>query len=334
MEFRRLAITPGEPAGIGPDLLLEITRQELAFQLIAVADPRMLEDRARLLGLPLKITEWTPSNDSPAPAGELYVKPVETAARSTPGKLDPVNGPYVIKTLVQAVNGCRDGLFHGLVTGPVQKSVINDAGIPFTGHTEFLAQLTNTPQVVMMLATNGLQVALVTTHLPLSRVSAAITKDLLSDVLHVIHRDFQQHFGVQSPHLLVCGLNPHAGENGYIGREEQETIIPALKSLREQGLNVKGPYPADTVFTPKYIASADAIVAMYHDQGLPVLKHKGFGKAVNITLGLPIIRTSVDHGTALDLAGSGKADTGSLKTALQYAFNMAKSRHQQEQEQP
>ena len=330
MELGRLAITPGEPAGIGPDLLLEITRQELPFQVIAVADPRMLEDRARLLGLPLKITDWSPSKRSPAPAGELYVKPVETAAKPTPGKLDPANGPYVIETLVQAVNGCQNGLFHGMVTGPVQKSVINNAGIPFTGHTEFLAQLTNTPQVVMMLATKELRVALLTTHLPLSKVSAAITKSLLSDVLHIIHRDFQQYFGVQSPHLLVCGLNPHAGENGYIGQEEQETIIPTLKSLREQGLNVKGPYPADTVFTPKYMASADAVVAMYHDQGLPVLKHMGFGRAVNITLGLPIIRTSVDHGTALDLAGSGKADAGSLKTALRYAFNMASSRHKPE----
>jgi len=252
----------------------------------------------------------------------LTVLPVELAEPVQCGKTNPLNSRYVLKTITKATKGCMDGLFDAMVTGPVHKGVINDAGFAFSGHTEYIAEITG-GHPVMMLATPGLRVALVTTHLPLTEVSSAITHTRLRTVIRILEHDLRTRFNLDNPKILVCGLNPHAGENGHLGHEEIDIIEPVLEGLRQQGLNLQGPLPADTLFTPKYLASADAVLAMYHDQGLPVLKYIGFGKAVNITLGLPIIRTSVDHGTALDLAGTGKADIGSLLVALQTALTMA-----------
>ncbi|MCY1534570.1 4-hydroxythreonine-4-phosphate dehydrogenase [compost metagenome] len=275
----------------------------------------------------IQLIETDPSHlpEAPAPAGSLYVwdTPLRVAAR--PGQLEPENAGYVLETLTRAGQGCLDGLFAGMITAPVHKGVINEAGIAFSGHTEFLADLTATRQVVMMLATRGLRVALVTTHLPLKDVAAAITPDRLQRVSRILHADLVNKFGIAQPRILVCGLNPHAGEGGHLGREELEVIEPTLEGLREEGLNLVGPLPADTLFTPKHLEQCDAVLAMYHDQGLPVLKYKGFGAAVNVTLGLPIIRTSVDHGTALDLAGTGRIDCGSLEVALETAYQMAAS---------
>ena len=240
------------------------------------------------------------------------------------GTLDSANAAYVLETLDYAVQGCADASFQAMVTAPVHKGIINDAGIAFSGHTEYLAAATATDTVVMLLATDELRVALVTTHVPLHEISALITRERLQRIIRALHHDLQQRFGIAQPHIKVCGLNPHAGEDGHLGREEIDTIIPTLEGLREEGIDLDGPLPADTVFNSRYIAGSDAILAMYHDQGLPVLKHSGFGRAVNITLGLPIIRTSVDHGTALELAGTGKVDTGSLQVALNTARTMAR----------
>lgn len=318
----RIALTPGEPAGIGPDLCLQLAQQDLPCEIIVIASPQLLEQRAKQLGLPLKIKEFDRTQPAAAQAaGYLTVLPVKLAEPAQCGLLNPVNSRYVLKTITKATQGCLDGVFAAMVTGPVHKGIINDAGLPFSGHTEFIAGITG-GHPVMMLATPGLRVALVTTHLPLSEVSPAITHNRLRRVIRILDYDLRSRFGIANPKILVCGLNPHAGENGHLGREEIDIIEPVLNSLRKQGLNLQGPLPADTLFTSKYLASADAVVAMYHDQGLPVLKHMGFGQAVNITLGLPIIRTSVDHGTALDLAGSGKADLGSLQFALQTALTM------------
>ncbi len=319
----RLALTPGEPAGIGPDLAIQLAQRPQPLELVAIADPELLRTRAQQLGLPLTLRPFDPATPPCAgAAGELTVLPVPLAAAVQAGRLDPANAPYVLETLRRAVDGCRDGTFAALVTGPVHKGVINDAGIPFTGHTEFLAARTATPRVVMMLATEGLRVALATTHLPLRAVADAITPALLTEVVTILHRDLRQRFGIAAPRILVCGLNPHAGEGGHLGREELEVIGPTLETLRAQGMQLIGPLPADTLFTPRHLEHADAVLAMYHDQGLPVLKYKGFGRAVNVTLGLPIVRTSVDHGTALDLAGSGRADTGSLEYAIEVARQM------------
>ncbi len=320
----RLAVTPGEPAGIGPDLAVQFAQRGCADELVIYGDPNLLKQRARLLGLPLKLRE---PGDQPIPlkAGELCVAPLELKVAANPGKLDSENAGYVLETLRAAATDCLEGRVDALVTGPVNKAVINDAGIPFSGHTEFFAELAKTPRVVMMLATDGLKVALATTHLPLRQVAQAISAELLREVLLILDRDLRTRFGLKSPRILVCGLNPHAGEGGHLGTEEQTIIEPLLNQLREQGLNIIGPSPADTVFTPAHLAECDVVLAMYHDQGLPVLKHMGFGSAVNITLGLPFIRTSVDHGTALDLAGTGQADMGSLVTAIQYAAKMARS---------
>ncbi len=324
----RIALTPGEPAGIGPDLAIALAQQPQAHEIVAIADPGLLTARAARLGLPLRLREVdAQARPIPLAAGELAVQPVTLAAEAEPGQLNPANAAYVLATLDAAIDGCREGLYGALVTGPVHKGVINDAGLTpfgrtFSGHTEYLAESTGTGQVVMMLATEGLRVALATTHLPLKDVADAITPEGLTRVIHILHHDLVHKFGIDRPRILVCGLNPHAGEGGHMGREEIEVIEPVLEKLRAEGLNLQGPLPADTLFTPKYLDSADAVLAMYHDQGLPVLKFKGFGKAVNITLGLPIIRTSVDHGTALDLAGSGRADLGSLQTALNYALDM------------
>ncbi len=324
----RIALTPGEPAGIGPDLIITLAQQAQQHEIVAIADPHLLQARAQQLGFQLQLREVNLHDiPSPSAAGELAVMPVALAEPAVPGKLDVRNAPYILRTLDAAINGCVAGYFAALVTGPVQKSIINDAGIAFSGHTEYLAEKTHTEKVVMMLATEGLRVALATTHLPLKDVAAAITEDELTQVTEILHRDMQVQFGIPQPRILVCGLNPHAGEGGHLGREEIEVIEPVLKKLRARGMNLIGPLPADTLFTPKYLDHADAVLAMYHDQGLPVLKYKGFGQAVNITLGLPIIRTSVDHGTALDLAATGKADLGSLRTALSYALAMVQAKH-------
>lgn len=323
---RLLAFTPGEPAGIGPDLAVLLAQQPREAALLAVADPALLAGRAALLGLPLRLLPTLPGEPVSQRAGELSVLPVPLRAPSQPGRLDTANAAYVLDTLEAATAACLDGRLHGLVTGPVHKGVINDAGIPFSGHTEWLAERTGTPQVVMMLASPTLRVALVTTHLPLRAVPDAITPTLLASVLDILLHDLKDKFGLPHPRVLVLGLNPHAGEGGHLGREELDVIIPVLEHYRARGWPLDGPLPADTAFTPHHLAKADAVLAMYHDQGLPVLKAQGFGEAVNITLGLPIIRTSVDHGTALDLAGTGRIDTGSLHQAIQHAWRMAENR--------
>ncbi|MCM2319967.1 MAG: 4-hydroxythreonine-4-phosphate dehydrogenase PdxA [Pseudomonas sp.] len=323
-EARRFALTPGEPAGIGPDLCLLLARTAQPHALVAIASRQLLAERAMQLGLDIALLAVGPGAwpDAPAPAGSLYVWDTPLAATVVAGQLDPRNAGYVLETLLRAGNGCVNGDFAGMITAPVHKGVINEAGIPFSGHTEFLAELTHTEQVVMMLATLGLRVALVTTHLPLRAVADAITAERLERVTRILHADLQDKFGIARPRILVCGLNPHAGEGGHLGREEIDIIAPTLARLRAEGLELIGPLPADTLFTPKHLEHCDAVLAMYHDQGLPVLKYKGFGAAVNVTLGLPIVRTSVDHGTALDLAGSGRVDTGSLQVALETAYQM------------
>ncbi len=320
----RLWITPGEPGGIGPDLLIDIAGQDWPAALTAVCDPQLLADRAALLGRPLQLIEV--AADAPPHlhrSGTLRVLPVALRASVSAGTLNPANSAYVLETLRIATQACLDGQADALVTGPVHKGVINDAGIAFTGHTEFLADLTGAPLPVMMLVAGSLRVALATTHLPLRKVADAITAPLLEQVLRILDRDLRHRFGIASPRILVCGLNPHAGEGGHLGREEIDILIPVLDRLRGEGLQLIGPLPADTLFVPSQLKAADAVLAMYHDQGLPVLKHAGFGEAVNITLGLPIIRTSVDHGTALDLAGTGQADAGSLRAALQAALSLS-----------
>ncbi len=314
-----LVLTPGEPAGVGPDLLVALAQEGFAQPLIAIADPEMLAARATVLGLALEIL---PPDPLPSPPGALRVLPVALAAPAEAGRLDARNAAYVLETLRVAVAGCMEGRFAGMVTGPVHKGIINDAGVPFSGHTELLAEATGTPRVVMMLATPGLRVALATTHLPLAEVPAHITRQSLEETLVILHTALVERFGVAEPRILVAGLNPHAGEGGHMGREEIEIITPCLERLRARGMLLEGPLPADTLFTPKHLAHADAVLAMYHDQGLPVLKYAGFGQAVNITLGLPIVRTSVDHGTALDLAGKGGAHTGSLRFAIDTARGM------------
>jgi 4-hydroxythreonine-4-phosphate dehydrogenase len=321
------AVTPGEPAGIGPDLCLLLAAQPQPQPLIAIASLALLAARASQLKLSVQLLPVSPAAwpRLPAPASSLYVWDTPLNAPVTAGQLDPANAAYVLATLERAAHGCVNGDFAAMITAPVHKGVINQAGIAFSGHTEFLADLTHTAQVVMMLATHGLRVALVTTHLPLRDVADAITDERLARVSRILHADLVNKFGIAQPRILVCGLNPHAGEGGHMGREELDIIEPCLARLRGEGLNLIGPLPADTLFTPKYLEHCDAVLAMYHDQGLPVLKYKGFGAAVNITLGLPIIRTSVDHGTALDLAGSGKIDTGSLRVALETAYQMASS---------
>ncbi len=322
----RLALTIGEPAGIGPDLTVALAQQAYDHQIVAIGDSNMLRRRAQHLGLPLNIKLFDASNKTPAKAGEIWVKDIALAQKESIGQLNKANGSYVLETLKQAAQGCLDGIYDAMVTAPVHKGIINDAGIKFSGHTEFLEEYTHSEQVVMMLATKGLMVALVTTHLPLKDVSAAITSERLRQIIHVLDKDLKQYFALPNANILVCGLNPHAGEGGHMGREEIDTIEPTLEALRSEGIKLTGPLPADTLFTDKVLSSGDAVLAMYHDQGLPVLKYKGFGQAANITLGLPIIRTSVDHGTALDLAGTGLANSGSLHTAIEYALHMVSSR--------
>ncbi|NIG76923.1 4-hydroxythreonine-4-phosphate dehydrogenase PdxA [Klebsiella sp. Ap-873] len=319
----RVTITPGEPAGIGPDLVVALAQRDWPVELVVCASPELLLARASLLGLPLTLQPFEANQPAkPQAAGTLTVLPVELRAPVVPGQLDVRNSAYVVETLARACDGCLSGEFVALITGPVHKGIINDAGIPFIGHTEFFEERSHSEKVVMMLATEELRVALATTHLPLKAISDAITPDLLRQIVTILYHDLQTKFGIPQPHVLVCGLNPHAGEGGHMGTEEIDTIIPVLNEMRALGMHLSGPLPADTLFQPKYLDSADAVLAMYHDQGLPVLKYQGFGRAVNITLGLPFIRTSVDHGTALELAGQGKADVGSFITALNLAIKM------------
>jgi len=316
-----IAITAGEPAGIGPDLCIQLAQQSRDQAWIVIADHDLLAQRAGLLGLPLTLQAYGKTPVSRA-AATLTVLHEPLHAHTTPGLLNPANGHYVLQTLKLAVQGCMDGEFAAMVTAPINKAVINDAGIPFTGHTEFLAEETNTSHVVMMLAGAGLRVALATIHLPLAHVAVAITRESLTTTLRILHHDLVQRFAIQKPHILVAGLNPHAGESGHLGQEEINIISPVLNELRAQGMHLTGPLPADTLFNPARLAEADCVLAMYHDQGLPVLKYASFGGGVNITLGLPIIRTSVDHGTALELAGTGRAHTGSLQAALDMAMQL------------
>ena len=324
---KRFALTAGEPAGIGPDLCLMLAAKAQPHPVITIASQNLLAQRATELGLTVELLAVNPLAwpEQPAPANSLYVWDVPLAEPVVTGQLNPNNAQYVLDTLNRAGYGCLGKDFAGMITAPVHKGVINEAGIPFSGHTEFLAELTHTPQVVMMLATEGLRVALVTTHLPLREVADAITAERLTQVTRILHQDLVNKFGIAQPKILVCGLNPHAGEGGHLGREEIEVIEPTLKQLRAEGMDLVGPLPADTLFTPRLLANCDAVLSMFHDQGLPVLKHKGFGAAVNITLGMPIIRTSVDHGTALDLAGTGQIDLGSMQVALNTAYAMAET---------
>ena len=317
-----LALTPGEPSGVGPDLLIQLVQQKQQQQIIAFADPDMLAERATMLGLPLNLVEVQDDFVSSTPS-ELAVVTVKVAMPVEPGVLNQANAPYVLNCLDAAIASCQEGLCQAMVTGPVQKSIINDAGIKFSGHTEYLAEKTKSDTVVMMLATEELRVALATTHLPLRDVPDAISVELLMPIIDVLYQDLQNKFGIKQPTILVSGLNPHAGEGGHIGQEEINVIAPVIRHYREAGRNIIGPLPADTLFTQKHLLDADAVLVMYHDQGLPVLKYQGFGRAANITLGLPIIRTSVDHGTALDIAGTGLADIASLHAAIKVAVQMA-----------
>ncbi|MBI5919307.1 MAG: 4-hydroxythreonine-4-phosphate dehydrogenase PdxA [Nitrosomonadales bacterium] len=325
-DTRPLVVTSGEPAGIGPDLCLQLA----GLPVVVLADKGLLAQRAGQLGLRVELLDYRPFprgervlEETTLP-GQLHVLHVPLSASVEAGQLDPANSRYVLELLTRAAQGCQSGEFVGMVTAPVHKGVINDAGIPFTGHTEVLAELTDTPLVVMMLAGNGLRVALATTHLPLREVADAITQPLLEAVLRILHHDLQRRFGLENPRILIAGLNPHAGEGGHLGREEIEVMIPVLDKLRAEGFSVSAPLPADTLFAVHRLKEADAVLAMYHDQGLPVLKHASFGEGVNITLGLPLIRTSVDHGTALELAGTGKAGVGSLLEAIKVAREMAR----------
>ncbi len=324
MTVPRLLITTGEPAGIGPDLAAMLCRNASRHERVLVGDPELLRSRARALGLSLTLSPFDPARPpAPSAAGRAEVLPVALATPATAGRLDPANARYVLELLARATRACLRGEADALVTAPVHKGVINDAGIPFTGHTEYLAHLCATEQVVMMLAIPGLRVALATTHLPLRQVPDAITAPRLRRVMEVLHHDLRRRFGIADPHILVCGLNPHAGEGGHLGDEEMKVIRPVVESLSAGGMRLSGPVPADTAFLPARLEGVDAVLAMYHDQGLPVLKGRGFGQAVNVTLGLPVIRVSVDHGTALELAGSGHADPGSLQAAEALAAELA-----------
>ncbi|STZ77083.1 4-hydroxythreonine-4-phosphate dehydrogenase PdxA [Bergeriella denitrificans] len=322
-----LAVTSGEPAGIGPDICLDLAFAGLPCRPVVLGDRDLLRARAAALGKAVQIVDFDP--DSPHhEAGVLEVRHVPLRVPCEAGRLASENAAYVLELLDTAYQGISDGLFAAMVTAPLHKGIIND-GLPdggfFSGHTEYLADKSSTDQVVMMLAGGGLRVALATTHLPLKDVSAVLTQPLLESVARIVHADLRDKFGIAAPRILVTGLNPHAGEGGHLGREEIDVVIPALETLQAEGLDVRGPYPADTVFQPFLLKEADAVLAMYHDQGLPVLKYASFGRGVNVTLGLPFVRTSVDHGTALDLAATGKADSGSLIVAVETALEMTGS---------
>jgi 4-hydroxythreonine-4-phosphate dehydrogenase len=316
-----LALTPGEPAGIGPELVAKLLGRELPARIVVIADHDLLLARAREIGVQRELKRWDRATND---AGEvLSVLHVPLRAPSVAGKLDASNSAYVLETLERAIDGCLDGTFDGMVTGPVHKGIINEAGIPFTGHTEMLAERSGTSRVVMMLTGGGLRVALATTHLALRDVPAQLTAESLEETLRILVTDLRRHWAIARPRIGVAGLNPHAGESGYLGREEIEVITPVIQRLRTEGFDIDGPLPADTLFTPTRLQNFDAVLSMYHDQGLPVLKYASFGRGINVTLGLPLIRTSVDHGTALDLAGTGKADESSLLEAIHAAATMA-----------
>jgi len=316
-----IALTYGEPAGIGPDLCIELAGRSFPARLVILGDRKVLEARAAHRGRTRRFADYSPQ--AAHLPGVLEVLHVAAAAPVHAGRLDVRNASHVMALLSRALSGCRSGEFAAMVTAPVHKAAINDAGIAFTGHTEFLAEQTGTPHVVMMLVGGGLRVALATTHLPLSQVPQAITRESLDTTLRILDHDLRERFGIPQPRILVAGLNPHAGESGHLGREEIDVIAPVVSALRQQGIHLEGPLPADTLFTRKHLQRGDAVLAMYHDQGLSVLKYASFGEGVNITLGLPIIRTSVDHGTALDLAGKGNIDSGSMKSAIDLAIVLA-----------
>lgn len=319
-----ICITSGEPAGIGPDIILKALQQTFPAKLLVLGSAALLQNRATDLGMFPEIHTYQRAQDIPIhQANKISVLNIDIDASVEAGKLDVRNAPYVLSTLKQAAQGCLTGAFDAIVTPPVHKGILCETGVHFSGHTELFQHECNSDHVVMMLATEGLRVALATTHLPLKEVAEAITEASLTQVIKALHSDLQTKFAIAKPRILVCGLNPHAGEDGHLGREEIDIIIPTLNKLRQQGMDLIGPLPADTLFTPKYLEHCDCVLAMYHDQGLPVLKYKGFGNAVNITLGLPIIRTSVDHGTALDLAATGKANEASLVVAINQAIEMA-----------
>ncbi len=325
--IQRIAITPGEPAGIGPDLAISIAQQDWPVEMVVIASKSLLLERAKALSLPLSLNDYEENSPAKAQqAGSLTIIDVPLAKPCIPGELDSANGAYVVETLRLASEKNISGEFDAIVTGPVHKGLINKAGIAFSGHTEYFANQANCTDVVMMLATQGLRVALVTTHIPLAYVSKAITNERLQKVTRILHNDLIEKFAISSPKIYACGINPHAGEDGHLGREEIEIMEPAFAELRADGIDIIGPLPADTIFQEKYLKDADAILAMYHDQGLPVLKYKGFGSSVNITLGLPFIRTSVDHGTALELAGKGIADSGSFIEAMNNAIHLASNK--------
>ena len=321
MNLPILAVTSGEPTGIGPDVCLGLAEHDLPCRPVILADKHLLAERAAQLGKNVRLRDYAPDNR--AEAGTLEVLHIPLAAPCQAGRLNAANAPYVLQLLDTAYEGIVRGEFAAMVTAPLHKGIINEAtGAFFSGHTEYLAEKSGTDRVVMMLAGGGLRVALVTTHLPLKDVAAAVSFDAVCETARILHRDLRGKFKIAAPRILVAGLNPHAGEGGHLGHEENDVIIPALDKLRGEGLDVRGPYPADTLFQPFMLKDADAVLAMYHDQGLPVLKYASFGRGVNITLGLPFVRTSVDHGTALDLAGTGRADGGSLVTAVQTALEM------------
>lgn len=321
-----LILTAGEPAGIGPNLCVQISQLDLPCKLVVIANRGLLQDRARKMQLPMRLIDYKPSVVEKHNSGNLHVIHVPLNKPSIPGKLDSSNARYVLETLEYAVKGCCRGEFDGMVTAPVHKGIINDAGITFTGHTEYLSELTNS-QVVMMLVGQNMRVALATTHLPLKDVAPAITYENLEQQIRIINHDLITRFAITMPRIAVAGLNPHAGESGYLGSEEIETIIPVLEKLRLEGINLIGPLPADTLFVPKNLKDFDCIFVMYHDQGLPVLKHASFGESVNVTLGLPIIRTSVDHGTALDLVTAGKPNPQSLLAAIEIAIELVRNKN-------
>lgn len=314
----RIALTSGEPAGIGPDLCIllaqRLAARDAGCDILCLADRGLLAARAALLGVPL------------AASAAFQIAHVPLAVHCEPGRLEPRNAQYVLAQLDQAARGCLAGDFAAVVTAPVQKSVINDAGVPFTGHTEFFATACGGAHPVMLLAAEHLKVALATTHLPVSRISQALTPELLDTTLRIVDADLRRLWRIARPRIAVCGLNPHAGEGGHLGREEIDVIAPAIARARAAGIEASGPWPADTIFVPRQLEAHDVVLAMFHDQGLPTLKYAGFGSAVNVTLGLPILRTSVDHGTALDLAGTGRADVGSLEAALRLAADLATGR--------
>ena len=322
-----IAVTVGEPSGIGPELCARLAERSWAADLVLIGDRETIQSRARAAAGALWLAPFAADSGPPTVGGAtrpaIALWDTALAVASLPGRPDPANARGVLATLDRAIDGCVDGRFAAMVTAPVHKAVINDAGIAFTGHTEYLAERTRTKRVVMLLVGGGLRVALATTHLPLARVAQAITRDGLVETLRIVDHDLRRRFAIACPRIAVCGLNPHAGEGGHLGREEIEVIAPAIADARGLGIDASGPWPSDTIFVPDQVARFDCVLAMFHDQGLPVLKHASFGHGVNVTLGLPIVRTSVDHGTALDLAGSGRADAGSLFAAVELAIELA-----------